>query len=92
MAALHVFQNDDQSASVIAESADEALMLYAEFCGYDDLASYQEDTEDSVSAWTQVPDDKTIKIFIEDDDAATAMPASAWVREQGKGYLAGGDV
>lgn len=91
MADLHVFNNSESDVWVVAESADEALMLYAEHCGYEDVASYQEDTGEYPSDWTQERDDKTIKIFIEDDSAATAMPASAWAREQGKGFLAGRD-
>jgi hypothetical protein len=91
MSDLHVFSNTEIDVWVIAESPDEALMLYAEFLGYHQLAEYQNDTNDSVCDWKQLKDDALLRVVCEDEKEATAMTCSAWAREQGKGFLAGTD-
>lgn len=94
---LFVWTDDENW--IIAESASEAIILYAELLGYDDLALYQRETGDMPANWKALPSEKLLSIHIEDGEGEEGVDekgnlkqsARKWVEDNGKGFLAGRD-
>lgn len=89
----------DGDSWVIAESAQEALIIYAEHSGYDSFVDYQRDTDDMPANWKPVPG--PMFTINDPDGEGDADPdwaegkitksVAKWCAEHGKGFLAGVD-
>lgn len=79
---LHVYSNSVID-HFIAESKEEAKALgleYAKQLGLD-LELYEDEE------YTQLPDDKKLVIFDEDEDSTKTKKCSEWAADIGKGFL-----
>jgi hypothetical protein len=82
--ALYIWTNGE--TWVVAESANEALLLAADAMGYTDPAQYQKDTDDMPADWVSIPADEDLTIDIEDEGKVTKS-AGQWASERGRGWL-----
>jgi hypothetical protein len=85
MADLHVYCFDD-CEWVVAESIDDAWAVWSESIG-----QKREDWPDG--AWEQEPDDKSMRIIVDDDGAISdqgerlELTCREWATREGRGYL-----
>ena len=89
MADLHVWEDGD-CVWVVAESAEDAAIAYAEFCGYDDpRGEIGKPGSDVVPEnWSMVPDTTSMKVARDDDGKdVTTQTCAEWVQENGRGFL-----
>lgn len=86
MPELHIWTNGEEW--VIAESANDALLVAAENGAYANPADYQRDTGEMPSSWEQI-EDGPFPINCEGDKVI--KHTSIWIAEQGRGYLCGRD-
>lgn len=81
---LYIWSNGE--TWVVAESANEALLIASDVMGYKDPALYQRDTGDMPADWVSIPADEDLTIDIEDEGKVTKS-ASQWASERGRGWL-----
>lgn len=72
----------DNTDTVIATSAEDALLVWAETHG----DGYNDEHEgDWALNWSQIPDDKPVTLSYPAEDAAT-MTAAEWCAKDGRGF------
>ncbi len=87
---LHVFEMTEGPDTVIAESIEDAWKVWSKTTGQS-KDEYQADYEND--EFEQVPDDKMMKIFMDDEGKISdsgnqaEMTAAEWVKREGSGWL-----
>lgn len=82
---LHVFTDDQNVDSVVAESVQDAWAVWTEHTGITAIDVPEME-------WNQVPDDKPITLNFEDeerdgDNGKITRTASEWAQRKGRGFL-----
>lgn len=82
MPTLHMYK--EECDSVIAESKEDAAVVWAEHTGCDYRGEFD---EDPIECWDQIPDDRPVKLSYPEDVAATRT-AAEWCARDGRGFWA----